>query len=191
MSAPREAARRGGGAARRCSSITTHLYYVKDEPEIRDAEYDRLFRELQALEAKHPELRTRTRRRSASAARRCEGFARCGTSCRCCSIRTETDTEDSGAATFDARVRRELGCRRGRRSNMRRSSSSTAWRSACATRTACSCRRATRGDGEMGEDVTQNMRTIRAIPLRLRGAAPARARGARRGLHEARATSRR
>ena len=51
------------------------------------------------------------------------------------------------------------------------SSSSTASRSACATRTAC-WRRPTRGDGETGEDVTSNVRTVKAIPLRLQGEAP-------------------
>ena len=47
-------------------------------------------------------------------------------------------------------------------------------------------RAATRGDGVTGEDVTANVRTIRAVPQRLRGAAPAADRGARRGVHAAR-----
>ena len=43
---------------RRILERANHAYYVLDKPDISDAEYDRLFRELQELEAKHPELRT-------------------------------------------------------------------------------------------------------------------------------------
>src|SRR5690606_4643874 len=84
------------------------------------------------------------------------------------SIRTETDAEASGAQAFDARVRRELGLEPsdppveyaaelkfdGLAINLRYENGVLV--------TA-----ATRGDGETGEDVTQNVRTVRAIPLRL------------------------
>ena len=86
------------------------------------------------------------------------------------SIRTETDTEDSGAAKFDARIRRELGLRPsdppveyaaelkfdGLAINLRYEDGVLV-------------QAATRGDGETGEDVTANVRTIRSIPLRLQG----------------------
>ena len=91
------------------------------------------------------------------------------------SIRTETDTEDSGAANFDARMLRELGAPKRRRSSTRRSSSSTALAISLRYEDGALARAATRGDGEVGENVTQNVRTIRGIPLRLQR------QGARRG----------
>src|SRR5204863_9864082 len=85
------------------------LYYVEDAPEITDAEYDRLFRELEALEHEHPELA-----RADSPTQRVGGapakdLAPVRHELPMLSIRTETDTEDTGAANFDARIRRELG----------------------------------------------------------------------------------
>lgn len=60
-----------------------YRYYVLDEPSVPDAEYDRLFNELKALEAEHPHLVTPTRRPSASAARPWLRSARYATKCRC------------------------------------------------------------------------------------------------------------
>lgn len=147
-----------------------HQYYVLDAPLIPDAEYDRLFRELQQLEAQHPELVTPD-----SPTRRVGGevlaaFVPVRHAVPMLSIRTETDTEADGAIDFDARVRRELGL----------SESDPAVEYACELKfdgLAISLRyeqgvlvqAATRGDGESGEDVTQNVRTIGIIPLRLAG----------------------
>jgi len=85
-----------------------HAYYVLDTPAVPDAEYDRLFRELQALEAEHPELQSPD-----SPTRRVGGkplpeFGQVAHRVPMLSIRTETDTEASGAQAFDARVRRVL-----------------------------------------------------------------------------------
>jgi DNA ligase (NAD+) len=151
-----------------------HAYYVLDAPTIPDAEYDRLFGELQALEATHPELRT-----ADSPTRRVGGkplaqFPAVRHRIPMLSIRTETDTEASGALAFDARVRRELGLK----------DDDAAVEYAAELKfdgLAISLRyedgvlvqAATRGDGETGEDVTSNVRTVKAIPLRLRGEAPA------------------
>jgi DNA ligase (NAD+) len=149
------------------------LYYVEDAPEITDAEYDRLFRELQALEAQHPELVTPdspTQRVGGAPAR---DLAPVRHELPMLSIRTETDTEDSGAANFDARIRRELGLEAddppveyaaelkldGLAISLRYENGRLA-------------RAATRGDGEVGEDVTANVRTIHTIPLALKGKAP-------------------
>ncbi len=104
------------------------------------------------------------------------------------SIRTETDTSPAAALRFDARVRRELGLAD---DAIRRSTTSAELKF---DGLAINLRyehgvlvqAATRGDGEIGEDVTQNIRTIGEIPRRLRGVARAGARGARRGLHAAR-----
>jgi DNA ligase (NAD+) len=150
------------------------LYYVEDAPEITDAEYDRLFRELQDLEAAHPELVTpdSPTQRVGGAPR--EELPPVRHEVPMLSIRTETDTEADGAAKFDARIRRELGLAAGDPPveyaaelkfdglaiNLRYERGELALA-------------ATRGDGETGEDVTPNVRTLRGIPLRLHGKAPA------------------
>ncbi|MEY4710774.1 MAG: ligase LigA [Pseudomonadota bacterium] len=151
-----------------------HCYYVQDAPEIPDAEYDRLFQELQALEAQHPELLTPDSPTQRVGGKLLEGFAKVRHTVPMLSIRTETDIEASGALNFDARVRRELDLAPeappveyvaelkfdGLAINLRYEAG-------------CLVQAATRGDGEVGEDVTQNIRTIGQIPLRLPADAPA------------------
>ncbi|KRI00505.1 NAD-dependent DNA ligase LigA [Curvibacter sp. PAE-UM] len=145
-----------------------HRYYVLDAPEIPDAEYDRLFRELQALEAAHPELLTPDSPTQRVGGKTLDHFASVRHAVPMLSIRTETDTEASGAQNFDARVRRELALAEtdppieyaaepkfdGLALNLRYEQGVLV-------------QAATRGDGEVGEDVTQNIRTIGQIPLRL------------------------
>jgi len=151
-----------------------HRYYTLDAPEIPDAEYDRLFRELQAIEAADPALQTADSPTLRVGGRVLDGFTPVRHAVPMLSIRTETDTEASGAEAFDARVRRELAL----------ADDAPPLAYACELKfdgLAINLRyaqgvlvqAATRGDGETGEDVTQNIRTIGQIPLRLRGAAPA------------------
>jgi DNA ligase (NAD+) len=149
-----------------------HRYYVLDEPTIPDAEYDKLFQELQAIEAAHPELLTPDSPTQRVLGTVLDGFAVVRHTVPMLSIRTETDTEASGAVTFDARVRRELELGEsappveyaaelkfdGLAINLRYEHGVLV-------------QAATRGDGEKGEDVTQNIRTIGQIPLRLIGVA--------------------
>ena len=148
-----------------------YRYYVLDAPEIPDAEYDRLFRELQAIEAAHPELRTPDSPTQRVGGAVLEGLAPVRHALPMLSIRTETDTTAAGAEAFDARVRRELGlpddappveyCAElkfdGLAINLR-------------YKGGVLVQGTTRGDGETGEDVTQNLRTIGQVPLRLQGA---------------------
>ncbi len=150
-----------------------HRYYVLDAPEIPDAEYDRLFRELQELEAQYPQLLTPDSPTQRVGGKLLEGFAKVRHRVPMLSIRTETDIEASGARSFDARVRRELGLAAsdppleyvaelkfdGLAINLRYEGGVLV-------------QAATRGDGEVGEDVTQNIRTIGQIPLRLPQDAP-------------------
>ena len=150
-----------------------HAYYVLDAPTIPDAEYDKLFRELQALEAAHPQLITADSPTQRVGGKPLPGFAQVRHVVPMLSIRTETDTEPTGAHAFDARVRRELGLSDadpeidyaaelkfdGLAINLRYESGVLV-------------QAATRGDGETGEDVTQNIRTAHRIPLHLKGAAP-------------------
>lgn len=150
-----------------------HLYYVLDDPEIPDAEYDRLFRELQALEAQHPELITPD-----SPTQRVGGavlveFASVRHAVPMLSIRTETDTEASGAEAFDARVRRELGLVDSDPpvdyvAELKFDGLAISLR----YEQGVLVQAATRGDGETGEDVTHNIRTIGQVPLRLPQAVP-------------------
>ena len=150
-----------------------HSYYVLDEPSIPDAEYDRLFKELQALEVQHPEFLTPDSPTQRVGGRALEQFASVRHKVPMLSIRTETDTEATGAQNFDTRVRKELGLAAtdppveyvaelkfdGLAMSLRYEGGVLV-------------QAATRGDGETGEDVTQNIRTIKQIPLRLPQGAP-------------------
>ncbi len=173
MSLPGEAAERAR-SLREAIERHNRAYYVLDAPTVPDAEYDRLFRALQELEAAHPELRT-----ADSPTRRVGGqplpeFAAVRHAVPMRSIRTETDTGPEGARNFDARVRRALGLEEGAgpveyAAELKFDGLAISLR----YEEGVLARAATRGDGETGEDVTQNVRTIHCIPLRLRGAAPA------------------
>jgi DNA ligase (NAD+) len=155
-------------ALRRLLHHHAHAYYTLDAPEIPDAEYDRLFRELQALELAHPELLT-----SDSPTQRVGGavlnaFAQVAHRVPMLSIRTETDTEASGAEAFDARIRKELGLSEsdpcvGYVGELKFDGLAMSLR----YEGGLLVQAATRGDGETGEDVTTNIRTIGQIPLRL------------------------
>ena len=145
-----------------------HEYYVLDQPSVPDAEYDRLYRELEALEAEHPQLKTPDSPTHRVGGAILPEFAPVRHVVPMLSIRTETDTTPNGARAFDASVRRELGLDDsdppveyaaelkfdGLAINLRYESGYLV-------------QAATRGDGTTGEDVTQNIRTIRQIPLGL------------------------
>jgi DNA ligase (NAD+) len=155
--------------------IETHNrnYYVLDRPTISDAEYDALYRELAALEKAHPALVTPDSPTQRVGGAPLAAFEPVRHAVPMLSIRTETNTRPEGAAQFDARIRRDLGLGPdappveydaelkfdGLAISLRYEDG----RLAVA---------ATRGDGEVGEDVTRNIHTIRAIPLRLAGKRP-------------------
>ena len=155
-------------ALKRTLQAHGHRYYVLDDPQIPDAEYDRLFQQLQALEAQHPEWVTPDSPTQRVGGQALDAFTSVRHAVPMLSIRTETDTEASGAQNFDARVRRELG--------LDESAPAVVYVAepkfdglAMSLRyeQGVLVQAATRGDGEMGEDVTQNIRTIGQIPLRL------------------------
>ena len=85
-----------------------HAYYVLDAPVVPDAEYDRLFRELQSLEAEHPELLTPDSPTQRVGGKVLAQFETVRHAVPMLSIRTETDTESSGALSFDTRIRKEF-----------------------------------------------------------------------------------
>lgn len=150
-----------------------YQYYVLDAPLISDAEYDQLFRELQALETAHPELQTPDSPTLRVGGRALDVFTQVRHVVPMLSIRTETDDGDSGAIAFDARVRKELG----------RTDSDAPIEYVAELKfdglainlryeNGLLVQAATRGDGETGEDVTENVRTVAQIPLRLRSPTP-------------------
>ena len=96
-------------ALKRTLQAHGHRYYVLDDPQIPDAEYDRLFQQLQALEAQHPEWVTPDSPTQRVGGQALDALTSVRHAVPMLSIRTETDTEASGAQNFDARVRRELG----------------------------------------------------------------------------------
>jgi DNA ligase (NAD+) len=145
-----------------------HRYYVLDAPEIPDAEYDRLFRELQALEAAHPQLLTPDSPTQRVGGKVLDGLTPVRHAVPMLSIDTETDTTELGAQRFDARVRRELGLGEGDppveyAAELKFDGLAINLR----YERGVLVQAATRGDGETGEDVTQNIRTIGQIPLKL------------------------
>jgi DNA ligase (NAD+) len=167
MSVPREARARAE-ALRAELERHNRLYYVEDRPEITDAEYDILFNELQNLEENFHELRTADSptQRVGGAPR--EELVPVRHAVPMLSIRTETDTEDTGAEKFDARIRRELGLKPGDPPveyavELKFDGVAISLR----YENGELVQAATRGDGETGEDVTDNVRTIRSIPYRL------------------------
>lgn len=150
-----------------------HAYYVLDAPTIPDAEYDKLFRELQALEAEHPQLLTPDSPTQRVGGKPLAAFAPVRHVVPMLSIKTETDTGPGGAEAFDARVRKALALS-GEAPPVEYAAELKFDGLAISLRyeNGVLVQAATRGDGETGEDVTQNIRTIQRIPLRLRGDVP-------------------
>jgi len=150
-----------------------HSYYVLDNPTIPDSEYDRLFRELQAIEAEFPDLASADSPTRRVGGKPLAAFAPVRHRVPMLSIRTETDTSESGALAFDARVRKELGLTEADppvdyAAELKFDGLAMSLRYEYGVLVQA----ATRGDGETGEDVTQNVRTVHAIPLRLDTANP-------------------
>lgn len=159
------AAAERAAALRRELDTHNHQYYVLDAPTIPDAEYDRLFAELQALEAAHPELCTPDSPTQRVGGAPLRDFAPVQHRQPMLSLRKADD--EAALQDFDRRVRETLGIGRADYSaepKLDGLAVSLIYEQGVFTRGA------TRGDGETGEDITANLRTVRALPLRLRGA---------------------
>ena len=145
-----------------------HAYYTLDAPEVPDAEYDRLFQQLQSIEALYPVLLTLDSPTQRVGGAVLPEFSSVRHRVPMLSIRTETDTEASGAAAFDTRIRKELGLLEGA-SEVEYVAELKFDGLAMSLRyeNGILVQAATRGDGEFGEDVTHNVRTIGQIPLQL------------------------
>jgi DNA ligase (NAD+) len=162
-------------AAERLNELTELLhhhdfrYYVLDDPEVSDSAYDQLFRELQALEQKFPDLRRADSPTMRVGGKPLERFRKVRHGAPMLSL--SNALAESEFTEFDERMRKLLEQEQveyfaelkfdGLSVNLTYENGLLA----CA---------ATRGDGETGEDVTQNVRTIRSIPMRIAGGAPRR-----------------
>ena len=142
-----------------------YLYYVLDAPEIPDAEYDRLLRELQQLEAEHPELVTPDSPTQRVGAEPLKAFGEVRHEVPMLSL--DNAFSDEELADFDRRVRERLGTDKpvdyAAEPKLDGLAVSLLYEDGVLVRGA------TRGDGTTGEDITQNVRTIPAVPLRLLG----------------------
>lgn len=165
-------AREHAESLRRDLEKWNYEYYVLDNPSVPDSEYDKTFRELVEIETKYPSLKTPN-----SPTVRVGGQARSDLkkithAVPMLSIHTETDFEASGAQAFDERIKKALTLPEGEEVeydvelkfdglaiNLRYEHGELV-------------SAATRGDGVVGEDVTDNVKTIRTIPLRLQDKVP-------------------
>jgi DNA ligase (NAD+) len=149
-----------------------HAYYVLDAPTVPDAAYDALFIELQRLETAHPALVTTdspTRRVGGAVA---AGFGQVRHALPMLSLQNAFADED--VQGFDRRVREALEAGGIDAAGLRYCAELKFDGLAISLRYEAGVfvQGATRGDGAVGEDVTANLRTVRAIPLRLRGPVP-------------------
>ena len=144
-----------------------HRYYVLDDPEITDAEYDELMRRLQALEAQHAELLTPDSPTQRVGGKPREGFVKVLHSSSLLSL--DNALNEGELREFDRRVRDLLGgapYRYVTELKLDGLSMAAHYRDGQFTQAI------TRGDGTVGEDVTENARTIRSLPLRVKSPLP-------------------
>ena len=145
-----------------------HEYYVLDAPSVPDAEYDRLFVELQTLEARFPALLSSSSPTQRVGGAPAQGFGEVRHSTPMLSLNNAFDEAD--VLGFDRRVREALGDAIGADEAIEYSAELKYDGLAISLRYEDGrlVLGATRGDGSLGENVTANIRTVRAIPLRLR-----------------------
>jgi DNA ligase (NAD+) len=156
-----------------CRELERHnrLYYLEDAPELSDADYDRLFRELHELEATHPELRRPDSPALRVGAPPDDGFAEVHHQVPMLSLDNAMNNEDMRA--FDERIRRELGDEEVAVTYVGEPKLDGAGVELIYERGVLRVG-ATRGDGRVGEDVTANLRKSASIPLSLKTDSPAR-----------------
>ena len=142
-----------------------HRYYVLDEPEVPDAEYDRLFRELQALEAQHPELISADSPTQRVGGAPLSEFAEVKHAVPMLSLSNVFSEEELYA--FDKRLHDRL--KDEQELTFVAEPKLDGLAISLLYEDGVLVRAATRGDGETGEDVTHNVRTIDSVPLRLIG----------------------
>ncbi|MFL5779918.1 MAG: NAD-dependent DNA ligase LigA [Thermoleophilaceae bacterium] len=152
---------------RRVIEHHNHRYYVLDDPDVSDAEYDALLNELRDLEAEHPELRTPDSPTQRVGGKPLDKFVQVHHLQPMLSLANARNEEELRA--WDARVKNLSDLEHVRYVSEPKVDGlaiSLLYEDGVLTRGA------TRGDGEIGEDVTQNLRTIKSLPLRIEDAPP-------------------
>ncbi len=139
-----------------------HRYYVQDDPTIPDAEYDKLFRELQSLEVQHPELLTVDSPTQRVGGAPLKAFAEVHHRTAMLSLNNAFSEEEVRA--FDTRIREALDVTEVEYAVEPKFDGLAVTLS---YRDGVFVQGATRGDGSVGEEVTENLRTVHSIPLRL------------------------
>src|SRR3984885_2544048 len=145
-----------------------HLYYVLDRPGISEAEYDRMMRRLQAMEAEHPDLVTPDSPTQRVGGKAREGFVKVRHTSPLLSLDNALNEDEMRA--FDQRVRELL---KGDPYEYVAELKLDGLSMAVHYENGGMVRAITRGDGQVGEDVTENARTIRTLPLRVKSTLPA------------------
>lgn len=140
-------------------------YYVEDAPEISDAEYDALYKELESLEAKNPDLITPDSPTQRVGAEPLEEFEEVRHTIPMLSLSNARKTED--LYEWDARIRRLLGEEEASRLRYVTELKIDGLAVSLRYENSLYTLGATRGNGVVGEDVTANLRTVRSIPARL------------------------
>ena len=140
-----------------------HLYYVLDQPEITDAEYDELMRDLRSLEEAHPDFAAIDSPTQRVGGKPREGFVKVSHSAPMLSLDNALNQDELRA--FDRRVQELLG---GAPYQYVAELKLDGLSLAVQYQNGAFARAITRGDGMVGEDVTENARTIRSIPLRVK-----------------------
>lgn len=151
----------------RLLSFYDTCYYVRDDPVVSDAHYDKMFQDLKDLEEKHPELKRKDSPTQRVSGKVLDSFKTEKHLSPMLSIRTETDNTEQGAISFNERIRKEIQDPvyvaelkfDGLAINLIYVNKILE-------------KALTRGDGENGEDVTLNVKTISQIPLSLPFDAP-------------------
>ena len=146
--------------------LHNYRYYVLDDPQVPDAEYDRLMRELQSLEAEHPELVTPESPTQRVGAKAAQGFGEVSHAIPMLSL--DNCFSDDELLAFDRRVRERL--ERDGPVDYVAEPKLDGLAVSLRYEDGLLVQGATRGDGSTGEDITRNVRTVPSIPLRLRGA---------------------
>ncbi|HVC02998.1 MAG TPA: NAD-dependent DNA ligase LigA [Steroidobacteraceae bacterium] len=163
-----EAAMRHAAELRRAIDRYNHRYYALDDPEVPDAEYDRVMRELQEWEARFPDLVTADSPTQRVGSAPVAAFAEVRHRVPMLSLDNAFSEEE--VRNFDRRVRERFA-----RLKTLRYSAEPKLDGLAVNATYLDgvyVRAATRGDGEKGEDITANLKTIRSLPLKLRTARP-------------------
>ena len=152
---------------RRLLEQHNRLYYILDTPEITDGEYDELFRELQALEAQFPQLLTADSPTQRVGGAPTDKFR--ATVHRTPMLSLENATNEVEIREFEQRIHKALGMPAGQMLEYSCEPKMDGLAVELIYTDGLLTSASTRGDGITGEDVTENVRTIRSLPLRLEG----------------------